>query len=228
MIDALVPAGGRARPEHGYAPPTAPIQEVSQTLQAALGDPEVAELVRAGRPHPGGELRRLRSRTTWLPPWPPRLPAAEPKASRRRRRAQTRPRRPGSAGRDTAEDPAAEAAEPQTGCRPRPQRPRRPPRRPRRRPSGHRARRRTGRRVESLRSELREAEDQPNASARDEARSARKHSTELRRRPRPRRPPAASRCSPIRSADQPAASDPMTRRIRHATDCRGASSCSRA
>ena len=52
MIDTLArragELGARRRVTHR---PTAAVQEVSQTLQAALGDPAIAELVQAGRLH---------------------------------------------------------------------------------------------------------------------------------------------------------------------------------
>ena len=51
LIDALARRAAELGAEHGYDPPDSAVQEVSQTLQAALGDPEVAELVRAGRLH---------------------------------------------------------------------------------------------------------------------------------------------------------------------------------
>ena len=49
MVDALSREAIEAGREQGYSPPDAAIQEVAQTLQAALGDPQVAELVRTGR-----------------------------------------------------------------------------------------------------------------------------------------------------------------------------------
>lgn len=48
-VDALAKRALVLGREHGYEPPEAARQEVAQTLQAALGDPETAELVRRGR-----------------------------------------------------------------------------------------------------------------------------------------------------------------------------------
>jgi hypothetical protein len=49
LIDELSRQAIEAGREQEYSPPDAAIQEVAQTLQAALGDPQVAELVRSGR-----------------------------------------------------------------------------------------------------------------------------------------------------------------------------------
>ena len=49
LIDSLSRRAGELGAEQEYAATDAAIQEVSQTLQAALGDPAVADLVRAGR-----------------------------------------------------------------------------------------------------------------------------------------------------------------------------------
>ena len=51
MIDTLARRAGELGHDEGYPPPDGAIQEVSQTLQAALGDPAIAELVQAGRLH---------------------------------------------------------------------------------------------------------------------------------------------------------------------------------
>ena len=51
MIDTLARRAGELGREEGHPPADGALQEVSQTLQAALGDPAVAELVQAGRLH---------------------------------------------------------------------------------------------------------------------------------------------------------------------------------
>ena len=51
VIDSLARRAAELGAEHGYDAPGSAVQEVSQTLQAALGDPAVAEVVQAGRLH---------------------------------------------------------------------------------------------------------------------------------------------------------------------------------
>ena len=51
MIDSLARRAAELAAERGYDAPDSAVQEVSQTLQAALGDPGVAEVVQAGRLH---------------------------------------------------------------------------------------------------------------------------------------------------------------------------------
>ncbi|QGN34678.1 hypothetical protein [Microlunatus sp. Gsoil 973] len=48
-ISALVKRGGRLAESRGHRPSEATLREVTDTLQAALSDPEVADLVRNGR-----------------------------------------------------------------------------------------------------------------------------------------------------------------------------------
>ena len=48
-VDALARRAVELGLEHGYTAPDGATQEVGQTLQTALGDPEIGELVRAGR-----------------------------------------------------------------------------------------------------------------------------------------------------------------------------------
>jgi hypothetical protein len=50
-IDSLARRAAELGAEQGYDPPDSAVQEVSQTLQAALGDPAVADVVQAGRLH---------------------------------------------------------------------------------------------------------------------------------------------------------------------------------
>jgi hypothetical protein len=51
MIDSLARRAAELGAEHGYDVPDSAVQEVSQTLQAALADPAVAKIVSAGRLH---------------------------------------------------------------------------------------------------------------------------------------------------------------------------------
>jgi hypothetical protein len=51
MIDTLARRAGELGRDEGHPPADGAVQEVSQTLQAALGDPAIAELVQAGRLH---------------------------------------------------------------------------------------------------------------------------------------------------------------------------------
>ena len=48
-VDALARRAVELGAEHGYTAPDGAVQEVGQTLQTALGDPEIGDLVRAGR-----------------------------------------------------------------------------------------------------------------------------------------------------------------------------------
>ena len=49
MVDRLAREAVRLGAEHGYSAPEAALQEVSQSLQAALADPAVGDQLRAGR-----------------------------------------------------------------------------------------------------------------------------------------------------------------------------------
>ncbi len=49
LVDALAKRAVQLGHEHGYQPPDAALREISETLQAALGDPEIAALLRSGR-----------------------------------------------------------------------------------------------------------------------------------------------------------------------------------
>ncbi len=51
LIDSLARRAAELGAEQGYDAPASAVQEVSQTLQAALGDPAVADVVQAGRLH---------------------------------------------------------------------------------------------------------------------------------------------------------------------------------
>jgi hypothetical protein len=49
LVDRLAREAEQLGAAHGYAAPDAALQEISQSLQAALADPAVADLLRAGR-----------------------------------------------------------------------------------------------------------------------------------------------------------------------------------
>jgi hypothetical protein len=51
LIDSLARRAAELAAEQSYEAPDSAVQEVSQTLQAALGDPSVADVVQAGRLH---------------------------------------------------------------------------------------------------------------------------------------------------------------------------------
>jgi hypothetical protein len=51
LIDSLARRAAELGAEQGYDAPASAVQEVSQTLQAALGDPAVADVVQAGHLH---------------------------------------------------------------------------------------------------------------------------------------------------------------------------------
>ena len=87
-VDALATTAIRLGAERGYAAPESARQDISQSLQAALGDPEVAELVRRGRLVQsvnyggfglGGDLMAaLAASTAAVAPKPEAEPAVEP------------------------------------------------------------------------------------------------------------------------------------------------------
>jgi hypothetical protein len=179
MIDFLSRRAGELGVEQEYAATDAAIQEVSQTLQAALGDPAVADLVRAGRipqavSYGGFGPADLTSALAAS------LPAAEPKttpaktapASDEDSRPEEPPTDPAeiteaeqeAAVKRQAADVAAEvAAEAEAAAE-----------------AATTRSDELADQVESLRTRLREAEEQER-TAREEARSARKRSMELRR-----------------------------------------------
>ena len=179
LIDSLSRRAGELGAEQEYAATDAAIQEVSQTLQAALGDPDVADLVQAGRipqavSYGGFGPADLTSALAAS------LPAAEPE-TKPEKMAPTPSEEspPEEPPKDTAEVKAAEqeaaakrqaaeeAAEASTEAE----------------SAAEAATTRSDEladEVESLRTRLREAEDQER-TAREEARTARKRSMELRR-----------------------------------------------
>lgn len=170
-VDALARRAVEVGREQGYSAPDGAIQEVSQTLQTALGDPEIAELVRSGRlnqavTYGGFGPTDLASAFGMPPPTKgPSRPekqapaeparAADPKQRREAEKAAAEAREQAAAARKAAESAESEAeaatqhADEQAD------------------------------RVESLRSELRLAEA-AEREAREAARAARKHYQELR------------------------------------------------
>jgi hypothetical protein len=170
MIDSLARRAAELGAEHGYDPPDSAVQEVSQTLQAALADPAVAEVVQAGRLHqavsyggfgPDDLAAALASS----------VPATKPDSGRREADAKKEPdetdtrataekakkaREEADAARAAAEEAEAAADEATAQAD------------------------ELADQVESLRSQLRETEA-AEREAREQARAARKRYTELRR-----------------------------------------------
>jgi hypothetical protein len=179
MIDSLSRRASELGAEQEYVATDAAIQEVSQTLQAALGDPAVADLVRAGRipqavSYGGFGPADLTSALAAS------LPAAEPKTTPAKSApasdedgppaepppdsAEVRAAEQEAAAKQQAADEAAEAsAEAEQAAE-----------------TATTRSDELADEVESLRTRLREAEDQERI-AREEARTARKRSMELRR-----------------------------------------------
>jgi hypothetical protein len=170
-VDALARRAVELGREHDYSAPDGAIQEASQTLQTALGDPEIAELVRSGRlnqavTYGGFGSTDLASAfatpaSTKAPSRPekqaPAKPARAPDPKQRRaaEKAATEARERAATARRAADSAESEAeaatqhADEQAD------------------------------RVESLRSQLRQAEA-AEREAREAARAARKHYQELR------------------------------------------------
>ena len=170
-VDALARRAIELGREHGYSAPDGAIQEASQTLQTALGDPEIAELVRSGRlnqavTYGGFGPTDLASAfgapsPTKAPSRPEKQPAAaparapDPKQRREAEKAAAKAQEWATAARKAADSAESEAeaatqhADEQAD------------------------------RVESLRTQLRQAEA-AEREAREAARAARKHFQELR------------------------------------------------
>ena len=171
-VDALARRAVELGGEHGYSVPEGAKQEVGQTLQTALGDPEIADLLRAGRliqavtyggfgptdlaSALGASLPATApSRPAKPVPTEPAPPAVDPM---RRREAETAAKE--ARARATASHSAAESAEAEAAA------------------ATERADELADQ-VESLRSRLRQAEA-AEREAREAARAARKHYQELR------------------------------------------------
>jgi hypothetical protein len=170
-VDGLARRAVELGREHGYSAPDGAVQEVSQTLQTALGDQEIADLVRAGRliqavTYGGGfGPTDLASAFGQLPTKAPskpekRTPAEpaqmpDPKQRRAAEKAAAEAREQAAAARKAADaaESEAEAATQQAD--------------------------ELADRVESLRGELRQTEA-AEREAREAARAARKHYQELR------------------------------------------------
>ena len=170
-VDALARRAVELGGEHGYSAPEGAKQEVGQTLQTALGDPEIADLLRAGRLTQAvtfggfGPTDLASALGASLPTKTPSQPAkpvpaepappADPKQRREAENAAKQAHERAAAARKAAET-AEEAAETAT----------------------QRADELADK-VESLRSQLRQAES-AEREARETARAARKHYQELR------------------------------------------------
>jgi hypothetical protein len=168
-IDTLARRAVELGSEHGYSAPDGAIQEVSQTLQTALGDPEIADLVRSGRlsqavTYGGFGPTDLASAFGAPPPTKapsrpekqaPAEPAPDPRQRRQAEKAAADARERAAVARKAAESAESEA---QTATQNADEQ---------------------ADRVESLRSQLRQAEA-AEREAREAARAARKHYQELR------------------------------------------------
>ena len=171
-VDALARRAVELGREQGYSAPDGATQEVSQTLQTALGDPEIAELVRTGRltqavTYGGfGPADLASALGASLPTQAPRQPAKkqappepapelDPKQRREAQKAAAEARERARAARKASEQAESEAdAATQHADE-------------------------LSDKVESLRSQLRQTEA-AEREARDAARAARKHYQELR------------------------------------------------
>jgi DNA repair exonuclease SbcCD ATPase subunit len=171
MIDSLARRAAELGAEHGYDPPDSAVQEVSQTLQAALADPAVADVVLAGRLHQAVTYGGF-GPDDLAPALAASVPATTPDSGRREAETKKEPdeaesraaaaekvkqaREEADAARAAAEEAEAAAEE----------------------ATAHADE--LADQVESLRSRLREAET-AEREAREAARAARKRSAELRR-----------------------------------------------
>jgi hypothetical protein len=171
-VDALARRAVELGREQGYGAPDGATQEVSQTLQTALGDPEIAELVRTGTltqavTYGGfGPTDLASALGASLPTQAPRqpakkqappeaAPALDPKQRREAEKAAAEARERARAARKTAEEAESEAE------------------------AATQHADELADKVESLRSQLRQTEA-AEREAREAARTARKHYQELR------------------------------------------------
>ena len=170
-VDALARRAVELGSEHGYTVPEGAKQEVGQTLQTALGDPEIADLLRAGRliqavTYGGfGPTDLASALGASLPAKAPSQPAKpaptepaptlDPKQRREAEKAAKEAREQANASRTAAESAEAEAE------------------------AATQRADELADQVESLRSQLRQAEG-AEREAREAARAARKHYQELR------------------------------------------------
>jgi hypothetical protein len=171
-VDALARRAVELGGEQGYSAPDGATQEVSQTLQTALGDPEIAELVRTGTliqavTYGGfGPTDLASALGASLPTQAPRQPAKkqappeaapvlDPKQRREAEKAAAEARERARAARKTAEEAESETE------------------------AATQHADELADKVESLRSQLRQTEA-AEREAREAARTARKHYQELR------------------------------------------------
>jgi hypothetical protein len=171
-VDALARRAVELGREQGYSAPDGATQEVSQTLQTALGDPEIAELVRTGTltqavTYGGfGPTDLASALGASLPTQAPRhpakkqappepAPALDPKRRREAEKAAADARERARAARKAAEEAESEAE------------------------AATQHADELADKVESLRSQLRQTEA-AEREAREAARTARKHYQELR------------------------------------------------
>lgn len=170
-VDALARRAVELGREQGYSAPDGATQEVGQTLQTALGDPEIAELVRTGRVTQavtyggfgstdlasalGASLPTQTTRQPAKKAPPESVPAMDPKQRREAQKAAAKAREQATAARKAAAatESEAEAATQHAD--------------------------ELADQVESLRSQLRQTEA-AEREAREAARTARKHYQELR------------------------------------------------
>jgi hypothetical protein len=170
-VDALARRAVALGGEHGYSAPDGALQEVSQTLQTAMGDAELGDLVRAGRVTqavtyggfgPTDLAAALEASIPTKAPSPRTEPAtappsAKPDAKQRREaeKAAAEARKRVAAAREAAESAEADAE------------------------AATQRADELADQVESLRSQLRQSES-AEREAREAARAARKHYQELR------------------------------------------------
>ena len=170
-VDALSRRAVEVGRDHGYNAPDGALQEVSQTLQTAMGDPEIGDLVRAGRVTqavtyggfgPADLASALEASIPAKAPGRPKEPAGGPpppkldaKQRREAEKAAAEARKRAAAAREAAESAEAEAE------------------------AATQRADDLAEQVESLRSKLRQSES-AEREAREAARAARKHYQELR------------------------------------------------
>jgi hypothetical protein len=169
-VDTLARRAVELGHEHGYSAPEGAVQEVGQTLQSALGDPEIADLMRAGHltqavTYGGfGPTDLASALGASLPTKPPSqptekavspAPAPDPKQRRQAEKAAQDARERATETRKAAESAEAEAE------------------------AATQRADELADQVESLRSQLRQTEA-AEREAREAARAARRHYQELR------------------------------------------------
>ena len=171
-VDTLARRAIELGRDHGYSAPEGAVQEVGQTLQSALGDPEIADLIRAGHLTqavtyggfgPTDLASALGASLPTKAPTQPKekvvstepAPVLDPKQRRQAEKAAKEARERATATRKAAESAEAEAE------------------------AATQRSDELADQVESLRSQLRQAEA-AEREAREAARAARKHYQELR------------------------------------------------